>query len=149
MLVIASQSAMGKRAATGTTIPATLIDEEDRPDPYRLYRKPNSGEGYKMTTPMSQGLPGTPPDAGADFGLFYQGEGDQYASPVDGDFDNGDPENPFTGRKRDEGETEYGVGQQEIGWADPSSPLSAVRRAFERRPDSGSIQELLRKKRSQ
>jgi hypothetical protein len=149
MFIIASQSAMERRAGTGTTIPATLIDEEDRPDPYRLYRAPNSGEGYKMVTPMSQGMPGTPPDAGADFGLFYQGEGDQYVAPIDGDFDNGDPEDPFSGRKRDEGETEYGVGHQEIGWASPSSPLSAERRAFERGPDSGSLQELLRKKRAQ
>lgn len=148
MLVIASQSALSKRAATGTTVPATLIDEVDRPDPYRLYRKPNSGEGYKMVTPMSQGMPETPPDAGADFGLFYQGKGDQYVAPVDGDFDHGDPEDPFTGRQRGEGEGEYGSGQQEIGWASPESPLSAERRAFERAPDSGSLQELLRKKRT-
>ena len=145
MLVIASRSAMLKKATTGTTIPATLIDEEDRPDPYRLYRKPNSGEGYKMVTPMSQGLPGTPPDAGADFGLFYQGEGDQYIAPIDGDFDNGDPENPFSGRKRQEGETEYGDGQQAMQWADPSSPVSPERRVFERGPDAGSLQERLRR----
>jgi hypothetical protein len=148
MLVIASSSATLKSAATGTTIPSTLLHEWDRPDPYRLHRKPNSGEGYKMVTPMSQGLPGTPPDMGADFALFYQGkqDKDQVASEAGGDWDHRDPDDPFSGRQRSEGETEYGVGQQDMGWASLSSPVSRGRRAFERDSDAGSIQELLRKK---
>lgn len=105
--------------------PSTLPDEDERyfrlrKDPYRVDRKPGDGEGNKLTTPGSVGMLGDNPDpgflAGGNERTGYPDGTSQYEDPGDKEkrrevpYDN-DPENPFTGQSRREGEGEYGQGQ--------------------------------------
>lgn len=146
MLRLESHSWRVKVANLGTTVPNTFLHPSDRVDPYKLYRGPNSGEGHKFTTPMSQGIAGDPPDMAADFMLWEQGVGD-HEYRYNHDFDYGDPEGPFSGRERLEGETEYREGTDDGTWADPSSPVSRGRTIFEGAPNSGSMEKMLHRRR--
>lgn len=147
MIIISSNTARLKTATLGTSIPGTLVHPFDRPDPYKLYRGPNSGEGYKHTTPMSQGVAGSPPDMAADFGLFQTMHDDSYAELADGDWDHGDPDHPFNGRQRTEGLTEYGEGLSDMSWSDPASPTSRNRRVFEISNKGANFEKRLNQKR--
>lgn len=112
-------------ARRGETPPATLPDAQDRAfwmnrDPYDLNRSPGDGKGTKLTTPGSEGMPGVQRDiASPSFGTK---EREGYPTGVSAYEDtanidsrghvpsSSDPPNPNTGRKRQEGETEYGEG---------------------------------------
>jgi hypothetical protein len=146
MFIITSSSAFVRYAARD--IPSTLLHSWDRVDPYRRTRSPNSGEGYKMTIPMSQGLPGENPDIAGDFGLFSDMHADHDAELADGEWDYGDPDAPFSGQPVSEGNSQYGMGHADMPGASDSSPLSPNRRIWEREPDKGATEELLRRRRS-
>jgi len=146
MLNLESYSWRVKVANLCTTVPNTFLHPFDRVDPYKLYRGPNSGEGNKITTPMSQGVAEDPPDMAADFMLWEQGPS-EHKEEYHHNFDYGDPESPFSGRERLEGETEYGEGTADGTWADPSSPISRGRAIFEAAPNSGSMEKMLHRRR--
>jgi len=95
---------------------------------------------------MSQGIAGGPPDMAADLLLWEQGKGDSEYR-YNHDFDYGDPDDPFSGRERLEGETEYGEGAKEGTFADPSSPVSRARTIFEGDNNSGSMEKMLHRRR--
>jgi len=113
-----------KTARWGEYPPGSLPDEMERmfrlrEDPFKSH-KPGDGKGNKMSTPASDGMPGEPSDIGAAWGggkgrpgypkgiSVGDDPGDNSEQQIQTDKD---PDHPFTGRQRGEGETWYGRGQ--------------------------------------
>lgn len=102
--------------------PSNLLpDESERPflarqNPYRLDEKPGDGQGQKLTTPGSEGMPGDAPDAASGFGGSKERKGYPRGTSAyedqDAVFDDipadTDPDDPFR-EKRDP--SQYGGGQ--------------------------------------
>jgi hypothetical protein len=102
--------------------PSGLLPDEDerifraRDNPYRLHEKPGDGQGYKLTTPGSEGMLGDAPDAGVGFGGDNERKGYPKGISMNEDQDRDlpdlpkdtDPDDPFHERREP---SQYGGGQ--------------------------------------
>ena len=104
--------------------PQAFLPGPWKPDPYDRTRNPGDGQGHKVTTPGSQGLPGENPDMSApEFGRKWTTEGPDIPSAMDHNLkedktinrnntpSDGDPDDPFAAESRgDNRSTQYGTG---------------------------------------
>lgn len=113
-----------KEARRGSEPPTAFLPQVWRGDPYDRTRHPGDGQGYKLTTPGSQGIGNEPPDMSApEFGRKWTGEAPDIPSAVNRNFSDDkagynnqtpsddDPDHPFTEEMGgDNRSTEYGEG---------------------------------------
>ena len=113
-----------KEARRGSEPPEAFLPQVWRGDPYDRTRHPGDGQGYKLTTPGSQGVHGEPGDISSpEFGRRWTSEGPDIPTGfIDDDASDkathnnetpagGDPDSPFgADDSGDNRSTQYGTG---------------------------------------